>query len=230
MGLIKSVRRWLASEVRIRIDSGNTVKLPRRKTFKKLDIRVSGHGNTVEVGCIKGHSNELKIHVYGDNNTVKIGEQKFFNANINIGYSDIPLTGASLQIGQGYGIVGAEFILMEDDSHISIGRDCIISSGVLIWCTDAHAILDREGRLINEGKSIEIGNRVWVGKDVYICKNSSIADDCIIGWKSVVTGRHAESNVILAGTPARTVKRDISWDVRRPKDYLKYYNSDEFHR
>ena len=219
MGLLKSIRRWLDSETKIKVDKGNLVRLP-HKNFKKLDIKISGRGNVVEVEHIGGHNNELTIHIYGNNNVVKIGEHNSFHASIKIGYWKMPVDKAVFEIKKGYSIGGADFVMMEDESKISIGENCMMSVGVVIWCTDTHSIFDEKGNLLNEGKSIEIGNHVWIGKDVYICKNSSIGNDCVIGWRSVVTGHHPENNSILAGVPAKVVKRGINWDSRGPKEYL----------
>ena len=220
MGLLKSIRRWLDSERKIRVDKGNQIKVLHKRSFKTLDIKISGHGNIVEINRIRGHNNELTIHVNGDNNIIRIGEQKFIHASVNMGYPDVPISNSTFEMKSGYGNVGAAFVMMEDKSKILIGKDCIISNDVEIWCTDTHSIFDETGKLLNEGKSVEIGDHVWIGKGVYICKNSSIADNCIVGWRSVVTGRHSEKNSILAGSPAKVVKQGINWDARRPKEYL----------
>ena len=45
-----------------------------------------------------------------------------------------------------------------------------------------------------------------------IGKNVSIADNSIVGWGSIVTRRFDEPNVVIAGIPARIVKRGIDWD------------------
>lgn len=228
MGLLKSIRRWLDSEIKIRVDKGNQIKLPCKKNFRTLDIKISGRGNIVEIGDIGGYNNELTIHVYGNDNVVKIGEHNGFHASVKIGYWKMPVTGAIFEIKKGYSIGGADFVMMEDKSKISIGRDCLMSTGIAIWCTDTHSIFDETGKLLNEGKSVEIGDHVWIGKDVHICKNSSIGNNCVVGWRSVVTGHHPENNSILAGVPAKVVKRGINWDTKGPKEYLDCYHSENF--
>ena len=46
-----------------------------------------------------------------------------------------------------------------------------------------------------------------------INKGVSIKQDTIIGTGSVVTKPFDESNVVIAGTPAKIVKRNVVWDV-----------------
>ena len=68
---------------------------------------------------------------------------------------------------------------------------------------------------------VDIGNHVWVGKDVKIGKNARISDHRILGWGSIVSKEFDEPHVILAGMPAKIVKRGINWDRRCINKYLK---------
>ena len=52
-------------------------------------------------------------------------------------------------------------------------------------------------------------------------KNVKIADNSIVGWGSIVTKEFNEPNVIIAGIPAKIVKRGINWDRRCINKYLK---------
>lgn len=131
--------------------------------------------------------------------------------------------GCSVTIGNRVVINGVTLYLQEDGSQVSIGDDSQLSWGVDVWCTDAHTITNLEGEPVNYAESIEIGNHVWIGKDVKIGKNVRIADNSIVGWGSIVTKRFDEPNVILAGNPARIVKRGINWDRKCINKYLKEF-------
>lgn len=133
--------------------------------------------------------------------------------------------GCSVTIGNRVVINGVTLYLQEDGSQVSIGDDSQLSWGVDVWCTDAHTITNLGGEPVNYAESIEIGNHVWIGKDVKIGKNVRIADNSIVGWGSIVTKRFDEPNVILAGTPARIVKRGINWDRKCINKYLKEFTS-----
>ena len=45
-----------------------------------------------------------------------------------------------------------------------------------------------------------------------ICKNTKIPNGCIIGVGSVVTKSIKEENSVLAGNPAKIVRKDIEWE------------------
>ena len=60
---------------------------------------------------------------------------------------------------------------------------------------------------------------------VKIGKNTKISDDSIIGWGSIVTKKFEEPNVVLAGNPAKIVKRGINWNFRDIRNYQIYRES-----
>lgn len=129
--------------------------------------------------------------------------------------------GCTVTVGDRVVINGVTLYLQEDNSSVTIGDDSQLSWGVDVWCTDAHTITDLDGRPVNYAESIKIGRHVWVGKDVKIGKNVSIADNSIVGWGSIVTKRFDEPNVIIAGSPARIVKRGVNWDRKCINKYVK---------
>lgn len=96
----------------------------------------------------------------------------------------------------------------------------MFSWGIKIFASDTHAIYSSENKkLLNWGKEIIIGNHVWICMDATILKNSRIPPNSIVGASAVVAGNFQEENSILAGNPARVVKRQVHWDPMRPKDY-----------
>lgn len=54
---------------------------------------------------------------------------------------------------------------------------------------------------------VTIGNNVWIGENVVILAGTEIGDGCVIGANSVVNGKKFPANCILAGAPARIVKK-----------------------
>ena len=51
--------------------------------------------------------------------------------------------------------------------------------------------------------------------DTILLKNTQVADNSIIGAASVVTKKFNDSNVIIAGNPAKVIKGDITWERER---------------
>lgn len=89
-----------------------------------------------------------------------------------------------------------------------------VSYGINIWTGDGHPIYDltTEER-INEDQDVIIGNHVWMGRNVSVHKGGVIPDGCVIGANSFVTKKFYESNCMIAGTPARIIKKNIRWEM-----------------
>ena len=108
----------------------------------------------------------------------------------------------------------APFTRLVSTTSISVGSGCAIGWEVQIIDADFHS----HGALADEfdadsGKSdgVCIGDRVWVGSRVSVMKGVRVADGCIIASGAVVTKSFLEENCLIAGVPARVVKRGIHW-------------------
>lgn len=58
-------------------------------------------------------------------------------------------------------------------------------------------------------RSVSIGDNVWIGENVCILPGVNIGNGCVIGASSVVN-KHFPDNCIVAGSPAKVIKR---WDA-----------------
>ena len=96
---------------------------------------------------------------------------------------------------------------------ISIGDDCMFSWNVYVWATDGHLIFDKtSGKRLNQEQDVTIGNHVWIGRHASVHKGAIVPDGCIVGANSFITKAFRENNAILAGTPAKVVRRNIRWE------------------
>lgn len=189
---------------------------------KKIKINVDGETNIVKYPENAGTNlKDLQIFIGGNNNTVEIKTTKHFAGRIFIGTADSPASNCSVVIGADTTCNGADIWLMEDNSKVIIGSDVMLSDDIYITCSDTHSMLNENGELINIGKSVEIGNHVWVGRFVNILKNTKILDNSVIAIGSIVTKCFDEKNVVIAGNPAKIIKRNINWDRQRPNQILK---------
>lgn len=91
------------------------------------------------------------------------------------------------------------------EQRIEIGDDVAIGPGVVIRDGDAHTINGQ----INK-KNIVIGNHVWIGTNAQILKGVHIGDNSIIAAGSIVT-KDVEANTLVAGVPAKVIKKNINW-------------------
>lgn len=208
----------------VRVLSCFVLDRERRRRFRQRLLHpprkqvICGTGNEI-VNCPPG----VEIHVHGNGNRIEFREPlSFFRGLFMIGTPESPVSNTRVTIGERTSCQHATVWVMEDGSAVSIGKDCMISKDVEIWSTDAHAIVDSEGRLLNGGAhSVTIGDHCWIGFRACILKNAKIADGVVVGMGAVVAGgRPLVSGGVYAGNPARLVRENVRWDMRSPQGFL----------
>lgn len=181
-------------------------------------VIIDGEGNHVNI--TREDRRDVRIEIYGDNNTVDLRTNAGFYGRIIIGRPFCRISGCKVIIEEGCSCGGLYMLLMESDSAITLGKDCMLSTDIKIWCTDSHSIFNQEGQLINIGKSITIGDHCWIGANCTILKNTRIAPGCVIGVGSIVTTCFDEPGCAIAGVPAKVIKRHIRWERRQPQHWI----------
>lgn len=186
---------------------GNRIEAPawtRARLRFATRFHANARDNVVNVG--KGFSSRgLTIRVAGSGNRVEIADNVDFSGEISI-------------VGKGLCVsIGARSHLKNvkigaRGAGVRIGADCLFALRIEIRSSDIHRIIDRAtGKVINPPRPVEIGNHVWVAGDVSIMRGTRVADDCVIGIGSLVNTRFDEPNCVIAGVPARVIRRDITW-------------------
>lgn len=97
------------------------------------------------------------------------------------------------------------------NTRISFGDNVLLGWNVHIRDGDGHKIFNENREIINGNRTISIGSHVWLASYVSILKGAKISDDSIVGFGSIVTKSFSETNVVIGGTPAVVVKRNINW-------------------
>ncbi len=178
------------------------------RKVKGLKIDIKGDNNVIILKSIRFKNCFIKIH--SSNSTVEIGEKCYLN---NLSVSTHCGNGQKLSIGEKVTCNQAIIFLHEENTYLSIGNDCMLSSNITIWPTDSHAIIDKiTNKVLNKPSKVTIGDHSWIGCGVYICKNAKIPNNSVVGAGSVVTKGFDEENIIIAGNPAKIIKRNIKWD------------------
>jgi len=112
---------------------------------------------------------------------------------------------AVISIDERSGISGATICAME---HISIGKECLLGSDVMIFDNDFHS-LNPAGRRFSQKdinvKPVVIENNVFIGARAIVMKGVKIGENSVIGAGSVVVS-NIPSNVIAAGNPCKIIK------------------------
>jgi acetyltransferase-like isoleucine patch superfamily enzyme len=116
-------------------------------------------------------------------------------------------------------VLGVAFHAREG-RHFLLGDNVLLSYGINMWNGDEHTVFDAEKRALNPARDIVIGNKVWIGHQVELFTGAGLADNSVVGACSLVDTAFAESNVVIAGQPARIVKRGITWDYKAPLEVL----------
>ena len=121
--------------------------------------------------------------------------------------------GSNCQMGDNTHIVAQE--------KVAIGHNVLMASKIFISDTshgiykgeeqDAPDTIPHNRRLVTT--PVNIGDNVWVGENVVILPGTSVGNGCIIGANAVVSGRF-EDNCMIAGVPARVIKR---WNAETRK-------------
>jgi hypothetical protein len=93
---------------------------------------------------------------------------------------------------------------------LSIGAGSAISWGCEFIDNNWHSI-KYEGRRGQNEDFISIGKHTWIGSHVKILRGVRIADNSVVAANSVVTGIFDEPSVLIAGIPAKIIRRNVNW-------------------
>ena len=126
--------------------------------------------------------------------------------SVNCGTRISVVENAHLEIGPGTAIGHDSFITCFN--HIVIGSGCLFSWNVNVFDGNVHALMI-SGVEQPRVKTVSIGHQVWIGTGAVVM-SATIGDGSVVGAGSVVTS-DVPDGVVVAGNPARVVKKDASW-------------------
>ena len=126
-----------------------------------------------------------------------VGENPFVGDNFHCDF------GKNIRVGDNF---HADFnCTMADVGGITIGDNCLIGPDVGIY-TAGHSLKPEGRTLSGYGIGIDIGRDVWIGGHSTILPGVTVGDGAVIAAGSVVTN-DVEAGVLVAGNPARFIKR-----------------------
>ncbi len=166
-----------------------------RKGGSNIDIC---RNNKIELTGKIDISEKLCLAIYGSNSLISIKHSSFINTEIQITTA----------------------------GKIEIGECCMFSCGINLLQADQHLIFDLETKeRINKDKNICIGNHVWIGRGVNLLGGATIPDNCIVGTGSITSHKFTEANCIIAGNPAKVIRKNVVW--ARDNQAFDYQTYDE---
>ena len=120
----------------------------------------------------------------------------------------IDLAGGNMVFGKNFSANKNFFISC--NKEITFGDDCMLGWNVFLFDATGHVVF-KDGIQKEPFKPIHIGNHVWLCAEVHVMKGSHVADGSIVGYRSLVTSKFTEQNILIAGNPARFVEGNIKW-------------------
>lgn len=212
------------------------------KELKKIKITINGKNNKI---VLSDYSQALncRITLEGNCNEIIIKTNKLENVTIELHSSDSFIKIGENVILKDFYIVSdcgnnqkliieknttsynTKVFLNEENASLYIGEDCMLSGEIVICPTDGHAIIDNiSNEVLNLASTVKIGNHCWIGYGAYFTKNAAIADNTIVGAKSVVSKKFDENFITIVGNPAKIIKRNVRW-VRENAAQVKQENA-----
>ncbi len=157
----------------------------------------------------------LKVEFYGKNNTLTIGNRTIIN-QLTIVFGNE----GTCRIGDRTEIVNAHFAVSY--AKLIIGKDCLLSFGILIQTRDGHHIFDLgTHQRINYPRDVVVGDRVWIGCRAMLMAGAQIGAGSVVGANAVTSGSFGEHQII-AGCPAKVIREHVCWN----RDNTDYFNHD----
>lgn len=190
-------------------DKGNRIIFEGEPIVDNISILFRGRGNTLRIAR-NARIKKLSVRFDQDNGTLNIGgndgKVAAFQAIIRIGID------ATVTIGRNVSTTNAMQISAVEGSEVSIGDDVMIAGSVKVRGDDGHPIFDvRTNRRINFAKNIVVGDHVWLGIESILLGGAEIGSGSVVGARSLVTKKFP-NNVVVAGSPAQVIRRDIAWE------------------
>ena len=182
--------------------------ISKNSLFRKSKITVKGKGSSVKIGNLCRFRNTV-IEVFGNNSTVEIEDSVMVYERC---YISIKGDNCHCVIGNKTTIGSASFFLEESNTDIHVGIDCMLGRDVCLQTTDFHSVVDATtGERINYPESVTVGNHVWLGYGVTLGKGVVVSDNSVVGEHALVNKKFMQSNICLAGIPAKIIKENINW-------------------
>ena len=189
-------------------ENGVTRELKASEKIDGLDIQINGNNNHITLES--KHFNNCSMLLQCSNAKIEIGDNCRLNGlHISVACGNFQ----KVKIGKNTTCFHTEVYLNEENASLEIGKDCMLSGNIVIWTTDGHAIIEKNtNKVINQPIKTVIGEHCWIGYGAHLCKNTNLPNDVIVGARSVVTKAFEDSNVVIAGNPARIIKRNVQWE------------------
>lgn len=189
------------------VDNGKNNLLQSEASEAVGSLRIVFHGDNNRVVIGRGCSFNLGFIEFGSECAFEAGDGNLFNRMRVYGRNR-----ARILFGSRNGFTWETTISAHEPSTIQFGNECLVASGCNFTSSDMHSIIDQAtGRRINPAADITIEDHVWLGEGARVLKGAHIGTGSVIGAGTIVTSTPVPANVVVAGSPAKVVRRGIIW-------------------
>ncbi len=189
-------------------DSKGNKVIVSREYLSGINVTFKGENNELRIAD-GANIGMLNLTFDGNNGRLVMGhnlKNGYTKFNIRVGED------STVTIGDNVSTTGPCVISAVEGTSVTIGDDVMIATNNQIRADDGHAIFDvSSGDRVNRSKSISVGDHVWLAYDACILGGAQVGSGSVIGFRAVVTGK-ISNNVVAAGIPAKTVRRNIAWE------------------
>lgn len=214
-------------------------------TLKKITAYEDRNGNRIEYSGTAPMDTGITVLFRGSNNVLTVDAtariQRLYlrfdshNGQCRIGgNTGVAALKAGIRVGQDSAVLLGDNVSTTshvdisavEGTSVTLGDDVMIATGVRIRSDDGHPIFDvQDGKRVNISRSIDVGEHVWLGIDSFLLGGAKIGSGSVVGARSLVT-KEFPNNCVVAGTPAKEIRRDIAWERPHLSVVPPYYKPD----
>ena len=187
-----------------------------RKFIKKILLYFLNTVDNQQEVTLSGFSRGLQNVIFDGKNAVP--DRCNFSGNVKIGYATT---------------LGYNNLL---SGTIAIGKYCQLGADVALHATNHpiaymttyinHNLFQGELKQLKEENTITIGHDVWIGHGVIVVGNVTIGNGAIVAAGSVVT-KDVEAYAIVAGVPAKTIRKRYAETIINEIETLNWWDKSE---
>lgn len=134
----------------------------------------------IEIGC----DSLRKSH---EETRIRLGENTIWTSKggCKISYGSTVEVLNNAVLNSGYFTMNCNSVLVSA-KRIDIGQDVMLGRNVVIYDSDFHALIGKNGEVLNPSASVKIENHVWLGTNVMVLKGTAIGKNSVVGANTIV--------------------------------------------